>query len=187
MTVDALVQLLHHYYPSGLWPDEPAYEGSAEAQRLSQRVVSSRRDTRTWEGFVEQLHRAFPDCQLWDTTMASQDPCFNLRLGLPGSKVGGGAYDTLVCLVSMLAPVYALYGSHVAGSASESWLRFSGLPAAFQSHEARLASLVESSFGFTRLHEAILFTPVSDLAPRSGDVALGEARLIDCLLTPHRF
>lgn len=189
MTADALVQLLHDYYPSGLWPDDPAYAASTEAQRLTQRLASSQRDVGTWQGFVEQLHRALPDCHFWDTTGASLDPCFSLRMGLPGSQVGGAHYDTLVCLVSRLAPVYALYGSHVrhASPAPESWLRFSELPAEFQPYEAKLASLIESSFGFMRLSEDVLFTPVPDLAPRSGDVALGEARLVDCLFTPHRF
>lgn len=189
MTADALVQLLHDYYPSGLWPDDPAYDASPEAQRLTRRLASSQRDVATWRGFVERLHRELPGCHFWDTTETSHDPSFSHRVGLPGSQVGGAHYDTLVCLVSRLAPVYALYGSHVrnTGPAPESWLRFSELTAEFQPYEAKLASLIKSTLGFTRLFEDVLFTPVPDLAPRSGDVALGEARLIDCLFTPHRF
>lgn len=60
-------------------------------------------------------------------------------------------------------------------------------PPEFQSHEARLAELIESTFGFTRLTNEILFTPVPDLVPRTVNFGLGEAKLIDCLLTEHRY
>ncbi|WP_275439039.1 hypothetical protein [Archangium violaceum] len=41
--------------------------------------------------------------------------------------------------------------------------------------------------GFTRLPNETLFIPVPDLVPRSANYGPGEAQLIDCLFTPHRW
>ncbi|PTL81969.1 hypothetical protein DAT35_19325 [Vitiosangium sp. GDMCC 1.1324] len=95
-----------------------------------------------------------------------------------------------MCLLSKLAPVYALYASRMERSTPpelKSWLRFPPFPPEFQSHEARLAGLTESTFGFTRLPNDVLFIPVPDLVPRSANYGPGEAQLIDCLFTCHRW
>ncbi len=177
MEASELIQLLHRYYPSGLWPDEPGYKASEEARRLTALLDSTRGDMRAWTTFVERLRKELPGHQIWDTTRLSHDPCFSCRIGLPGSRAGGARYDSLVCLLSVLAPVYALYRSMDEGP----------LPPHVHSSERTLAALIESTFGFERLSEETLATPVPDLAPRTGDVALGEATLMDCLLTPHRY
>ena len=104
--------------------------------------------------------------------------------------MGNPRYDCVVCLLSQLAPVYAIYAAHTDRSKppeGEAWLRFPPFPAEFRPHEERLAGLIESAFGFTRLSNDILFTPIPDLVPRTVDYRLGEAKLIDCLLTEHRF
>jgi hypothetical protein len=69
----------------------------------------------------------------------------------------------------------------------EYWLRFPPFPPEFQAQEAKLAGLIESTFGFTRLSNDVLFTPVPDLVPRTANYVLGEAQLIDCLFTWHRW
>ncbi len=67
------------------------------------------------------------------------------------------------------------------------WLRFPPFPPEFQPHEAKLAGLIESTFGFTRLPNDVLFTPVPNLVPRTANFGLGKARLIDCLFTDDRW
>ena len=96
----------------------------------------------------------------------------------------------LVCLLSQLAPVYAIYASHTDRRKYpelEAWLRFPPFPSEFQPQETQLANLIESTFGFTRLSKEVLFTPVPDLVPRTVNYRLGEALLIDCLFTEHRY
>jgi hypothetical protein len=109
-------------------------------------------------------------------------------VSLPGHKPGDDLYDELVCMISLLAPVYALYASHHldTGAVAESWLRFPPLPPGFEPHELTLASLIEAAFGATRLHRDTLSSPVPDLRP-PGMLQGRETRLVDCLFTPNRY
>ncbi len=126
-----------------------------------------------------------------NTTVPWHDPCYECRVSLPGFVTGAPLYDSVVCLLSTLAPVYALHVSHMEdkgpGLPRDHWMRFPPFPTEFQAHEAKLAGLIESTFGFTRLPNDILFFPVPDLVPRTSHRALGEARLIDLLFTEHRW
>jgi hypothetical protein len=189
LSAPSLVQLLRQYYPAGLWCDDPAYKDSAEAQRLTRMLASAQKNRQVWDSFVERAEEQFPNCTLWDTTLLWIDPCYRLRVSLPNTAKEGEGRDAIICLVSLLAPAYVLYASHVldTGPFVESWTRYPPLPLEFQSHDAKLAPILESAFGASRLPNEVLFTPVPDLAPRTGNVALGKARLIDLLFTPDRW
>lgn len=187
-TATALVQLLHRYYPAGVLVDEPDYATSEEARRLDALLRNVMQDTHAWDEFVRRLQVEFPGSLVWDRTLLQHDPCYICAISLPGMEMGGDRYEGIVCLLSLLAPVYALYAEHQldSGVLRESWLRFPPFPPEYQEHEAKLAALIESTFGFVRLSNEMLSTPVPDLVPRSGTVGLGHARLMDCLFTPHR-
>lgn len=189
LTLDALLRLVSQYFPHGLGIDDPGYDSSEEAHRLARRLEEARQDMRPWEGFIQRLREEFPDCLLWDKTLLWHDPCYNVQVSLPGVTIGGGRYDTVACLLSLLAPVYVLYASHLEEKPTgrEAWTRYPPLPTEFQSHEARLARLVESSFGFTRLPNEVLFTPVPGFRPRTGHFISEEPQLIDLLFTPQRW
>jgi hypothetical protein len=192
LTADALVQLVHRYHPAGLRNDDPGYDASEEGQRLTALVNSHAEPSPAWKGFIQRLHEEFPDCSIWDTTLPHHDPCYYCRVSLPGFVTGAPRYDCIVCLLSQLAPVYALYASHTEKPSpslprGDYWLRFPPFPPEFQAQEARIAGLIESTFGFTRLPNDVLFTPVPDLVPRTANHGLGEAKLIDCLFTWHRW
>ncbi|MFE8600211.1 hypothetical protein [Archangium violaceum] len=187
LTVDALVQLVRRYYPAGIANEDPRYRESEEGQCLQTLLQTQVGGTPAWNAFVQKLRGEFPGCSVWDTTVPWHDPCYDCRVSLPGHVKGGPRYDSVVCMLSQLAPVYTLYASHVEdkgpGTERDYWLRFPPFPPEFQPHEAELAKLIESTFGFTRLPDDILFTPVPDLVPRTANFGLGKARLIDCLFT----
>ncbi|OJH35484.1 hypothetical protein BON30_38810 [Cystobacter ferrugineus] len=190
LRTDALLELIHRYYPAALDSADPQYAESEEGQRLTQLVNAHVGGTQPWKDFIQRLHRDFSDCSVWDATVPYHDPCYICRVSLPGFVVGSPRYDSVVCLLSQLAPVYALYASHVEdkgpGSKRDHWLGFPPFPSEFQDHERRLAELIESTLGATRLSNDVLFTPVPDRVPRTGHFQLGEAKLIDCLFTPYR-
>lgn len=191
LTADALVQLVHRYYPAGLLIDEPKYKASEEIQRLrTLQQTHYEQPSPTWKTLITRIRQEFPDSSLWDTTVPFLDSCYSIRVSLPGFEVGDPLYDCVVCLLSQFAPVYALYASHrdKDDPGEEGyWLGLPPFPPKFQSQEARLAALIESTFGFTRLPNDVLLTPVPDLMPQTSNVMLGEARLIDCLFTPYRW
>ena len=189
LTADALVQLIHRYYPAGLRNDDPQYKASEEGQRLNALVHAHEQPSPAWKEFILRLHREFPGCSIWDTTVPLHEPCTSVRVSLPGFETGAPRYDCVVCLLSQLAPVYALYASHTDRRlpGGDYWLRYPPFPPEFQAHETKLAGLIESTFGFTRLSNETLFTPVPDLVPRSANYGPGEAQLIDCLFTWHRW
>lgn len=190
LTANTLVQLVHRYYPAGLLIDEPQYKASEEIQRLRELQHTHEQPSPTWVAFIIRLRQEFPDCWIWDTTVPFLNPCYSVRVSLPGFQEGDPLYDSVVCLLSQFAPVYALYASHRdEGTPGEEgyWMGLPPFPHKFQSQEARLAALIESTFGFTRLSNDVLLTPVPDLVPKTSNFVLGEAKLIDCLFTPYRW
>jgi hypothetical protein len=188
---NALVQLVHCYYPPGIDNDDPRYKESEEGRRLDRLLHANVPGSPTWKDFVQRVHGEFPDCSIWDATVPLHDPCYICRVSQPGFVIGGPRYDSVVCLLSQLAPVYALYASHVeeksTGLPRDHWLRFPPFPPEYQEREAKLAGLIESTLGFTRLSNDTLFTPVPDLVPRTANHPIGRAQLIDCLFTLHRW
>jgi hypothetical protein len=192
LTADALVQLVHRFHPASLLNDDPRYKESEEGQRLIALLKANAQPSPAWKGFMQRLREELPECNLWDTTVPLLDPCYSVRVSLPGFVTGAPLYDCIVCLLSQLAPVYVLYASHTQKKSpdfplGEYWLRFPPFPPKFQAQEAKLAGLIESTFRFTRLSNDILFTPVPDLMPRAANFMPGEAQLIDCLFSPERW
>jgi hypothetical protein len=187
---DALVRLVHCYYPPGVETYEPRYKESEESRRLSRLMLAHQQPSPTWKGFTGKVVEAFPGCHIWDMTVPLLEPCNIIRVSLPGFVEGGSPYDSVVGLLSRLAPVYALYASHYTNRLSgggEAWWRFAPFPPEYQAHEAKLAALIETTLGFTRLSPKALLTPVPDLVPSSGNSILGETVLADCIFTRVRW
>ena len=191
LTGEALVRLVHRYYPAGIENYDPRYKESEEGQRLQALIDAQMREAPlAWKDFIQRLRVEFADCSIWDSTIPWHDPCYSVRVSNPGFVTGDLVFDEVVGLVSTLAPVYALYASHTDRASlpeRTSWLRFPPFPSRLQGHEAKLAGLIESTFGYTRLSNDILLIPVPDLVPSTANYVLGEALLIDCLFTRHRW
>jgi len=190
LTGEALVRLVHLYYPAGMETYDPRYEASEEAQRLRALIEPHVGGTPAWKDFIQRLRVEFADCDIWDSTVPRHDPCYSVRVSNPGFVTGDLVFDEVVGLVSTMAPVYALYASHTDRASlpeRKSWMRFPPFPSRLQGHETKLAGLIEATFGYTRLPNDILFIPVPDLVPSTANYLLGEALLIDCLFTRHRW
>jgi hypothetical protein len=188
-SAQSLIELLREYYPSGIGNDDPRYPSSKEIERLTKQLDADPRQAEVWGAFADQLQRAFPDCEVVAEDLRPLEPCFRYRLlHLVEGQHGQEREEGIACILSLLAPVYAIYAFHhrEEGLDSESWSRFPPLPPDIQTHEARLAALIESALGLTRLPNEVLFAAVPDLQPRVGQFTLRKARLVDCLFTPHR-
>lgn len=172
LSVPGLMACVRDYYPAGIPVGDPRYEGSAEIQRLRHQLHSSAISAGAWQGFIQKVEDSFPNCEVSDSLPRLYRPSYRCEVTLPGVEPWPGRTqeDSVVCMLSVLAPVYAVYAHHWKDDRTEreSWTRFPPLPPEFQSHEARLAAIVEPTFGFTRLPTEVLFTPVPDLHPPRG-------------------
>jgi hypothetical protein len=176
-----LIRVVREYYPQGIELDDPRYKASAEAQRLQRLIEEAHVDLSRWADFVAGVRHTFPDCVIWDRTLLWHDPCFRLHVSLPGMVVGGRRFDMVVCLLSLLAPVYAIYASHIDENPAGRVARtcYPPLPAAFQSHEQALAQRIEVAFGFVRLPKETLVVPMPGFRPRTGHFIDKEPVLAD--------
>ncbi|HZI12552.1 MAG TPA: hypothetical protein VE153_19370 [Myxococcus sp.] len=181
----ALVDLAHRYWPANLLStDDPRYTTSEEIQRQKALRDTAWKDSGSWAAFLERLEQEMPGCAPWDLPYLLHEPCRYCRISLPGP----GEVRELACMVSILAPVYVLFGSRQRYESERMvWneVSFPPLPDGFQPQESTLARLVETQLGCTRLDRDALFTPVPDLKVQH--LGLGEAKLIDCLFSTNRW
>lgn len=187
---DELAQLVRRYYPIGLESYDPRYKTSPELERLQSVLESARNeleaktDESKWGRLVRRLREEFDGCIVWDTTLPLDEPCYSCRVYLPWVVIGSSSAESVVALISLLAPVYTIYAARE--DEHDPWIEFPPLPAAFQAHEARLAQTIENEWEIFRLPEDTLFTPLPDLVPPGGGFELGQASLMDCLFTRRR-
>jgi hypothetical protein len=182
LSAPALTQLARRYYPASIGMDDPRHDESEEARRRSARLEAAMKDTGGWERFLRRVEEAFPGCTVRDASSLPYESSHRCNVTLSETRLQNGKEENAVgCMLSLLAPVYAVYATHrrEEGLNMESWRRFPPLPPEFQAHEAKLAALVESSFGFSRLPNDVLFTPVPEL--RIGMLGNRGARLLECL------
>ncbi len=187
LSPQALVALVHRYWPADLLgTDDPRYTASEEIQRQKALREAAWRDSGSWVAFLERLEQELPGCEPWDLPYLLHEPCRYCRIALPAD--GSREVREIVCMVSVLAPVYALFASRQRYEEERMvWneVSFPPLPAGFQPQESTLARLVETQLGCTRLPNDVLFTRVPDLKVQQ--LELGKAQLIDCLFSTNRW
>ena len=170
-------------------PTEPAVESVVMALRA-------------WRSFAERWNEEMPDIHLIDESNPWHDasyrysalrPGYVLALdrppeqqGKPDIELPGGWADPVVLSLSILAPVYVIYTYIVPPERPEDAdmeFRYRDFPRRYRDRVAALHRLSEEIFGFHRLDEATLLTPVPDVAPPGGLRMVDEANLRDCLFT----
>ncbi|MDY7232965.1 hypothetical protein [Hyalangium rubrum] len=190
-TAEALIQLVHRYYPAGVHRDDPSHSSTEEHQRLEALRQAAVQDVTSWEAFLQRIRDELPGCRVWDYPTIRYDPAREARVAQPNSSLATPEVKEVkevVLLVSILAPVHCLYASqhrYTDSRRGESTVFYSPLPSEYQAYEAKVDQLVEAFFSSVRLPNEVLFTPVPDL--QVGNTGLGQAKLIDCLFTDHRW
>jgi hypothetical protein len=190
LSARALVELVHDYYPTEFPDPEDPRVISEEEQRLTALRGAAWDNSETWQAFVATLRKEFPESNVWDLPYLLYEPSRYCRVTLPGMGLTPGEEELkeVVCMLSVLAPVYCLFASHQRSENGRMvWneMHFPPMPPEYQGVEARLATLIESTFGLTRLPNEVLFTPVPDVIVEHR--ALGKAQLIDCLFSTNRW
>ncbi|MCY1082267.1 hypothetical protein [Archangium lansingense] len=188
-----LIELLHRYYPANLHGDAEGYDESEQYQRMLQLRGHALKNPGDWRRLIARLREVLPECKVQDwTVLFSDDNCWRVRVELPEVlKLPGGQDEvrTVVVLVSILAPVYARYSSFQRYSLVEkrAWPSetfYEDVPET-KSYADKVEGIVRDVLHVHRLPNETLFTPVPDI--QCGNVALGDAKLIDCLFTDDRW
>ena len=190
-TASQLVELVHHYLPANIWESEPGYGATPEYQRLkAARIAATETGKARWKAFLARLREDVPRCAVEDWTILISDNCWRVRVHLPHRVPvdgGGEEFRAVVGLVSIFAPVAATYTSFKQRIAEHRWCPsqtfYEPMPAT-REYEEVLMRLLRDELGAPRLSNETLFTPVPDI---QYGVALGKARLIDCLFTTDRW
>jgi hypothetical protein len=197
-SVEQLIEQVHRYYPANRWEGDAGYVDTPEYQRLgAARRMAWERGRERWRAFLARVRETLPGGEVEDWTLLQSDNCWRVRVHLPGTVVmedGSEEFRAVVGLVSILAPVAALYTSfkqrlpeHLRGDgrvwrASRTF--YEPIPEA-RDWEQGLERVLRSDLEVARLPNETLFTPVPDI--QCFNVALGKARLIDCLFTDDRW
>lgn len=186
-----LLELVHRYYPTNLYSSEAGYHESEQYRYLEQAREEAMKEPASWKRCLARLRDALPECRVEDwTALFSNDNCWRVRVYLPEVLQHPGGVEevrAVVVLVSILAPVYALYSSFQKYSergASPSTRFYEDVPET-KPYADKVEAIVGDVLNVHRLPNETLFTPVSDIQVRN--TSLGDAKLIDCLFTDDRW
>lgn len=185
-----LLELVHRFYPANLHEDDPRYKQSEENQRLVEMRAAAWDQRDAWKQCLSHLRVVLPQCQVEDWTILQSDSCWRVRVYLPNTipvEGGGQEFRAVVGLVSLLAPVSAIYTSfqqHVGGLWHPAALFYEPRPETQDIAEV-VEGALNSVLGVARLPPEALFTPVPDI--QCFNVPLGKTQLIDCLFTDDRW
>lgn len=188
LTAEALLRLVYRYFPAGAHVYEPRYESSDEFKRLDKLRRAAVEDQRAWKAFLQRIEEELPEAGVWDYPNIRYDPAYSVRVLLPGYPTGAPEHKEVVVMVSILAPVHILYGTHskhVHEHRTESISYQPPLPPEFQPIAEKLEALAIEAFGTTRLPPDLLSTPVPDLYV--GNTGFGKVTLADCLFGDYRW
>lgn len=183
-SAESLIKLVHRYYPSRLYEDDPRYRQSEEYKRLVAAKQAAMKDDAAWQGFLQRVREQLPDCLQWDLQALRYDPSRHVRVYLPGTRVEQREKKCVVVYVSILAPVHFLHASQeveLDEERSRSEALLPPLPPELQPLEGSLDAIARESFGSVRLSKEVLCTRVPDL--QVGHADLGKATLLDCLFS----
>lgn len=159
---------------------------------------------RAWQHFGERCKQAFPNREVWDESGPFFDPGYRYSVGQAGyvppprtpppgrgesaleraqpGQHGVDTYDPVVCVVSVLAPVFAIL-TFIPAADTFPRVRYADFPERYHDRIDTLSALAQEVLGFSRLGEDTLLTPMPDLQPHTSNRPMNETTLSDCLFT----
>jgi hypothetical protein len=138
-------------------------EASPQYQRLAALWKQERSKLGRWHDFLRDVEKALPGFALGDGT-APLSPCFRCVAYPAASYPHPGVPWAVVGCVSILAPIYALYGVEFERgedtARKKSTVLFTPLPAQMAAAASVIARKLEVELGVTELPSELARTPV---------------------------
>lgn len=161
LTLEELMSVARTYWPSNK-DYRLSQEPSPEMKRLYERWAQELQKIDRWWAFLEQLERELPGFVIGDAT-ATPDACFRC-VAYPGGKSQQPALRWVVVgCVSILAPVYTVYGvqfEYGETTRVPRALDFEPLGSELRAPVEVIAQNIETTFGCSALSREVLATPV---------------------------
>jgi hypothetical protein len=156
-----LIALVRNYYRADRDFDL-GLENSPEAERFLTLWVQERKKMDQWDAFVDELQAALPEFDVGNFT-STCDASFRCavypRVDIPPTP---GIWVVVGC-VSILAPVYAIYGLQLGYRGKqriEERVFLESLPPEMRAPAEVMARKLEATFGVTALPHELARTPV---------------------------
>lgn len=169
-----LLEIIHHFYPSSMWPDELGYSDTEEDHRLMEatRQAGTGTDYARWNSMVSRLHASFPG-HVQNTSLhlmaAWRSPCYEGVCRL--SKTDDAVHDIGFC-ASFIAPYYLIHSWRWSRPSHRPVVRFD-LDETERPYAQRIAEEIEATYGF------------EPMPPEVGNVLVEEVEILGA--THHYF
>jgi hypothetical protein len=161
LSAESLLALVHNYYRADKDFDLRR-ENSPEAERFLSLWVQERKKMDQWDAFVDDLQAALPGLNVGNFT-STCNASFRCAVYPKVEKPPQPVVWCVVGCVSILAPVYAIYGLHLHYSGRqrvEERVFLESLPPEMQAPAEVVARKLEATFGVTALPRELARTPV---------------------------
>lgn len=142
--------------------DQPGLENSPETQRLHDRWERELEQMESWRALLRDLRAELPDFDVGDAT-ATCDSCFRCAVYLKTDRQPPSVRWVAVGCVSILAPVYAVYGvryDYGGGKRIGNEVFLEPLPPELRVPAEAIARKIEERFPVAVLPREIAETPV---------------------------
>jgi hypothetical protein len=161
ISVEELTAIAQRY-----WRADKAYhsrlDSSPEHERLGELWERELRNLDRWFAFLDALKKDLPEFTIGNAT-ATPDACFRCAAYAPASDADANRRFVVVGAVSILAPVYAVYGvdfSRLGGRRADVRVHFEPLPTEMRPPAEVTARRIESSFQVRALPREVAETPI---------------------------
>lgn len=181
LTKEALTAVVHDYYDSS---SERLYtsEISPRTQRLQALWARKLEDMTTWNDFLHELEHDLPEFIVGDT-LSTSDGGPRCMIYQHKDARPPKSHWIIVGCVSLLAPVYAVYGverSYLENGSRQERVTFNPLPHSMKHPTQVLSRKLETAFGYSAISLETMAAPVPLFV---GGKDSSEATLFHALFT----
>jgi hypothetical protein len=158
-----LLDRIYHFYPRGLSPDSPGYDGTVERSRQVAATRSAIAEYPTWKAMLDRLRACFPiQERSLHVISGTYDSAYSAEIGTPRENQRALGFH-----VSLLGPYYVVHDNGI--PEEQPWVQ-------------AVTREIEATYGgYQAIPPEIGMMTVPDVALDS--VAMGRATIYDCLLS----
>lgn len=156
-TPDELLAIVRNY-----WRGDKAYDGSTEHERLVALWDQELKKLERWWAFLDELKKELPGFTMGNAT-ATPDACFRCAAYSPVENLANMRRFVVVGCVSILAPVYTVYGveyQRINNKRHGTRAFFEPLPVELRHPADVISRRIEATFGVSALPREIAETRI---------------------------